>query len=123
MCERPEVVLVGGGNSAGQAAVFLVAACGQGADAGARRRACREHVALPDRPHRRHAQHRAAPATELVGLPAIRRQARAVCAGATRATGAERQRPIRNVFLFIGADPETDWLQDCGVTLDAQASC
>ena len=30
-------------------------------------------------------------------------------------TGAEERRPIRHVFLFVGADPETDWLEGCGV--------
>ena len=30
----------------------------------------------------------------------------------------EATRPIRNVFLFLGADPTTDWLADCGVALD-----
>jgi thioredoxin reductase (NADPH) len=33
-------------------------------------------------------------------------------------TGAETERPIRNVFVFIGADPATQWLQGCGVALD-----
>ena len=26
---------------------------------------------------------------------------------------------MRNVFLFVGAEPETDWLDGCGVALDA----
>ena len=34
-------------------------------------------------------------------------------------TGVEEQRPIRHVFLFVGADPETDWLDGCGVARDA----
>jgi thioredoxin reductase (NADPH) len=33
-------------------------------------------------------------------------------------TGAEEQRPIRHVFLFVGADPETRWLEGCGIALD-----
>ena len=33
--------------------------------------------------------------------------------------GSEEERPIRNVFLFVGADPETRWLQSCGVALDS----
>jgi thioredoxin reductase (NADPH) len=36
-----------------------------------------------------------------------------------RTTGEETERRIRNLFLFIGADPATDWLRDCGVTLDS----
>jgi thioredoxin reductase (NADPH) len=31
----------------------------------------------------------------------------------------EEQRPIRHVFLFVGADPETDWLDGCHVARDA----
>ena len=33
-------------------------------------------------------------------------------------TGAETEASIRNVFLFVGADPATDWLQGCGVEVD-----
>ena len=35
-----------------------------------------------------------------------------------RASGAETTRPIRHVFLFIGADPNTAWLARCDVALD-----
>ena len=35
-----------------------------------------------------------------------------------RRTDAETEAPIRNVFLFIGADPATEWLQGCGVAVD-----
>ena len=28
-------------------------------------------------------------------------------------TGVEERRPIRHVFLFVGADPETRWLEGC----------
>jgi thioredoxin reductase (NADPH) len=35
-------------------------------------------------------------------------------------TGQETEKPIRNVFMFIGADPATGWLRDCGVKLDAK---
>jgi len=28
------------------------------------------------------------------------------------------ERPIRNVFLFLGADPSTEWLESCDVDLD-----
>jgi len=37
---------------------------------------------------------------------------------AAHPTGEEQERPIRNVFLFIGADPATHWLQGCGINLD-----
>jgi thioredoxin reductase (NADPH) len=28
------------------------------------------------------------------------------------------ERELRNVFLFVGADPETRWLEGCGVAVD-----
>ena len=31
---------------------------------------------------------------------------------------SEHQHDIRNVFLFVGAEPETDWLEGCGVAVD-----
>jgi thioredoxin reductase (NADPH) len=33
-------------------------------------------------------------------------------------TGEEVEKPIRHVFLFIGADPATVWLKDSGIALD-----
>ena len=33
-------------------------------------------------------------------------------------TGDERTRSIRNVFMFLGADPATEWLASCGMGLD-----
>ena len=35
-----------------------------------------------------------------------------------RDSGDVRRRPVRNLFLFIGASPETDFLASCGVALD-----
>ena len=52
LCAGQEVALVGAGNSAGQAAVYLASQVVQGLAAGARDRPCGEHVALPCRPHR-----------------------------------------------------------------------
>ena len=36
----------------------------------------------------------------------------------SRRSGEEVRRAIRHLFLFIGADPNTDWLSGSGVTLD-----
>ncbi len=33
-------------------------------------------------------------------------------------SGEETRRPVRHLFLFIGADPNTDWLSGSGVALD-----
>ena len=35
-------------------------------------------------------------------------------------TGEQTEKPIRHVFLFIGADPATTWLKDSGIVLDAK---
>ena len=35
-----------------------------------------------------------------------------------RDTGAESERAIGHVFSFIGADPNTDWLEGSGIALD-----
>ena len=57
--------------------------------------------------------------TEVTGAGGRRRQSRNG-ALAQRATGEETTRPIRHLFLFIGADPNTDWLAQCDVALDAK---
>jgi thioredoxin reductase (NADPH) len=36
------------------------------------------------------------------------------------AAGPEVRRDIRHLFLFIGAEPNTDWLKDSDITLDAK---
>jgi thioredoxin reductase (NADPH) len=33
-------------------------------------------------------------------------------------TKEEETHPIRNVFMFLGADPTTEWLKACGVKVD-----
>jgi thioredoxin reductase (NADPH) len=33
-------------------------------------------------------------------------------------TGIEAAHQLRNAFVFIGADPETEWLRSCGLALD-----
>jgi thioredoxin reductase (NADPH) len=35
-------------------------------------------------------------------------------------SGEETRRPIRHLFLFIGADPNTSWLSESDVALDAK---
>ena len=34
------------------------------------------------------------------------------------ATGEEVRRAIDHLFLFIGAEPNTNWLKDSGISLD-----
>jgi thioredoxin reductase (NADPH) len=33
-------------------------------------------------------------------------------------TGAEEEKASRHVFLFVGAEPETRWLDGCGIHVD-----
>jgi thioredoxin reductase (NADPH) len=35
-----------------------------------------------------------------------------------RQSGAEERRSVSQLFLFIGAEPNTDWLSGCGLELD-----
>src|SRR5712691_10700666 len=117
LCAEQEVALVGGGNSAGQAAVYLASQAAKvwlivrGGDlAASMSRYLVDRIAgLPNVEVVTRAQ-----VTGLEGrdgmLEAIRwRQ------GASR---EEVRRPIRHLFLFIGADPNTDWLAGSGVALD-----
>src|SRR5262249_23634018 len=116
---QSEVALVGGGNSAGQAAVFLA------------QHASRVHVVVRGpglaATMSRYLIDRIA-ATEnielhpLTQLTALHGDPRSGLQGVTwrdAATGIEEPRPLRNVFMFVGADPETDWLASCGVARDA----
>jgi thioredoxin reductase (NADPH) len=56
--------------------------------------------------------------TEIVGLDGAPEGGLERVRWRDRAGGGETEAPIRNVFLFIGADPAAEWLQDCGVTVD-----
>ena len=117
MCADHEVVLVGAGNSAGQAAVFLA-----------------EHVAkvwmlvrrddiastmsryLVDRVSGL-ANVEVVPQTEVFGLEGAGGILSAVHYRHTL-TGEKVRRAARHLFLFIGADPNTRWLNGSGVALD-----
>ncbi len=118
LCRQQEVVLVGGGNSAGQAAVFLsgfarkvwMLVRGDGlAESMSRylidRIAASTNIELLTR-------------TELVALSGAPHGRLERVRWRYNPTGQETEKPIRNVFVFIGADPATHWLKDCGVLLD-----
>jgi thioredoxin reductase (NADPH) len=118
LCAQQEVALVGGGNSAGQAAVFLsqhaakvnVLVRGPSLAATMSRYLIDRIEATPNI-----ALH---PYTELVSLHG---EPTTGLNGATwrdRQSGGLEDCPARNIFLFIGAVPETDWLEGCGVALD-----
>ncbi len=118
MCADEEIVLVGGGNSAGQAAVFLanhaarvhMLVRGPGLAASMSRYLIDRIDATQNITLHPHTELTQLHGDVTVGVTAVSwRNGR---------TGAEETRPIRHVFLFVGADPETDWLRECGVALD-----
>ncbi len=118
MCAQTEVVLVGGGNSAGQAAVFLS------------QHASKVHMLvrgpslaasmsryLIDRIDAT-ASIELRTQTEITKLHGDMTEGLAAVTWRDHHALAEEERPIRNVFLFVGADPETRWLESCHVALD-----
>lgn len=117
MCSQTEVALVGGGNSAGQAAVFLsqhaarvnVLVRGPSLAASMSRYLIDRIEAAPNI--------QLLPHTELAGLHGDEAGLTAVT-WRNRKNGSEQQAAMRNVFMFVGADPETGWLQGCGVAID-----
>jgi len=116
LCKNADVALVGGGNSAGQAVVFLAGRAKQVTLIA--RRPLSETMSryLIDRIE-------ALPNVEVVigcevdALEGENGQLEAIrCKN--RASGKETYRPIRYLFSFIGAEPNTDWLQSSEIKLD-----
>ena len=118
LCRDADVALVGGGNSAGQATVFL---------AGRARR-----VTLIARRPLRETMSRylidrieSLPnvdvmiGCEVAALEGANGQLEAITCK-NRATGKKARRPVRYLFSFIGAEPNTDWLHSSGINLDAR---
>jgi thioredoxin reductase (NADPH) len=117
LCAGEEVVVVGGGNSAGQAAVFLS------------RIAAHVHVlvrgvglaaTMSDYLVRRiHQSPRITLHTEtrIVGLEGGDRLQHVTWSGWR--DGSSETRAIANVFVMVGAEPNTDWLHGC-LALDAK---
>jgi thioredoxin reductase (NADPH) len=119
LCANKEVALVGAGNSAGQAAVYLAS---QGVKVWMliRRSDLAETMSryLVDRL-------RGLANVEVVtGVRISRLEGRDGMLEAVRwqlaANGQEVRHAINHLFLFIGAEPNTDWLRASGVGLDAK---
>ena len=118
LCGGQEVALVGAGNSAGQATVYLASHAAKvwllvrGAELAASmsRYLVDRIAALPNVEVLTHTN-----VTGLEGrdgaLEAIRWR---------QGSGDEVRKPIQHLFLFIGADPNTDWLSGSGIALDAK---
>ena len=109
---------MGGGNSAGQAAVFLSGHArkvhmmirGGGLGASMSRYLIERIEATPNIELMFN--------TEVVGLESAHDASLERVRWRSRLSGEEETFDIRNVFLFVGADPATSWLDGCGVTLD-----
>jgi thioredoxin reductase (NADPH) len=118
LCSGQEVALVGAGNSAGQAVVYLASQVakvwllvrGQSLEASMSQYLVDRIKGLSNVEVLIEAE-----VTGLEGrdgaLEAIRWR---------QGAGAQVRRPIRHLFLFIGAEPNTDWLSGSGVALDAK---
>src|SRR5690606_2134728 len=119
LCAGQEVVLVGGGNSAGQAVVFLAGVVRKvwmllrapGLEASMSKYLIDRIAALPNV--------ELVPHAEVDGLYGQDGVLDEVSWRDVR-TGAQTRRPVGHLFLFIGADPNTDWLADSGVLLDGK---
>jgi thioredoxin reductase (NADPH) len=116
LCANQDVVLVGGGNSAGQAAVFLsgharkvymmIRGGGLGASMSRyliERIEATSNIELMFN-------------TEVVGLEGSETLERV--RWRSRLSPEQYTLDIRNLFLFVGADPATAWLEGCGVKVD-----
>src|SRR6266568_41045 len=119
LCAGQEVALVGAGNSAGQATVYLssqvakvwLIARGRGLEASMSRYLVDRIASLPN-------------VEVLLGTAVFALEGRGGVLEAIRTrhvpSGEEKRRPLRHLFLFIGADPNTSWLSESGVELDAK---
>src|SRR4051812_853942 len=118
LCKEQEVILVGGGNSAGQAAVFLsgfarkvhMVIRGGGLAASMSRYLIERIEATPNIELMFN--------TEVDALDGAKGGSLERMELRSRLSGETRWLNIRNLFLFVGADPATAWLGDCGVILD-----
>jgi len=118
LCAEQEVALVGGGNSAGQAAVFLsgharkvyMVIRGGGLGASMSRYLIERIEATPNIELLFN--------TEIVGLDSSEEGTLQQVRWKSRLGGEPTAVEIRNLFLFVGADPATDWLDGCGVMVD-----
>ena len=118
LCVEQEIGLVGGGNSAGQAAVFLSGHArkvhmiirGGGLGASMSRYLIERIEATPNIELLFN--------TEVVALGGAEDGTLERVRWRSRLGGDDQVTDIRNLFLFVGADPATGWLDGCGVTVD-----
>ena len=119
LCAGQEVALVGGGNSAGQAVVYLASQTKKvwlliraaGLEASMSRYLIDRIAGLDNVELVPHAE-----------VTALEGEAGALEAVTWRdvRTGEQTRRPLAHLFLFIGAEPNTEWLAAAGPTRDAK---
>lgn len=118
LCASKEVALVGAGNSAGQAAVYLaghvkkVFMLCRGESLAASmsqylvdRIAAQPNIEVLNRTY----------VTRLDGRDGV-----LDAIGIANGSGGERPLPVQHLFLFIGAEPNSDWLAGTGIRVDAK---
>src|SRR4029453_16025386 len=118
LCRNEDVALLGGGNSAGQAAVFLasharhvrVLVRGPGLSTTMSRYLVERIAGSPNI--------EVLGETEVVELRGTPDQGLQDVRWRNRGTGAGDKRAIAHLFLFPGADPVTDWLTGSGIPID-----
>jgi thioredoxin reductase (NADPH) len=120
LCRDEEIVLVGGGNSAGQAAVFLRSFAAK-IWMLVRGESLAESMSqyLIDR-IRAIDNIEVLTRTEIVAMYGSREKQLERVRWRNNVTGEETEKPIRHVFCFIGAEPATAWLKGSGVALDSK---
>jgi thioredoxin reductase (NADPH) len=117
LCSEEEVAVIGGGNSAGQAAVFLsrtaqhVHIVVRGAGLAA---TMSDYLVQRIEHSPNITVHAFTEVTDLGGDTFLKH-----VGWTNRATGASEVRPIANMFVMIGAEPNTEWLNGC-LTLDSK---
>jgi thioredoxin reductase (NADPH) len=115
LCAGQEVALVGAGNSAGQATVYLASQVakvwllvrGEGLEASMSSYLVERIKSLPN--------------VEIITRCQVSRlegEAGALTSICWAVDGHETEKPIRHLFLFIGAEPNTDWLAGCDIARD-----
>jgi thioredoxin reductase (NADPH) len=116
LCAQEDVALVGGGNSAGQAVVFLAGHAARVTLLVRKPLAATMSSYLVERIESL-ANVEVVTGAEVVGLEGADEQLEAI-RWRDLASGRETRCPVRQLFSFIGADPNTGWLGNSGPTLD-----
>jgi thioredoxin reductase (NADPH) len=116
LCAQEEVALVGGGNSAGQAVVYLAAQAKRVILLARKPLAATMSAYLIERIESL-ANVEVVTGAEIAALEGEGGQLEAIV-WRDLASGAQARRQVRQLFSFIGAEPNTDWIAASGLRLD-----